>query len=75
MYLKEISTLQVESPATALVQKDGESIIAIARLGKGKVLAVGDPWLYNEYVDGRKLPAEYPNFKAAEQLAIWALSK
>jgi unsaturated rhamnogalacturonyl hydrolase len=75
MYLKEISTLQVESPATALVQKDGENIIAIARLGKGKVLAVGDPWLYNEYVDGRKLPAEYPNFKAAEQLAIWALSK
>jgi unsaturated rhamnogalacturonyl hydrolase len=75
MYLKEISTLTTKGPASALIQKEGENVIAIARLGKGKVLVVGDPWLYNEYVDGRKLPAEYPNFRAAEQLAIWALSK
>lgn len=44
-------------------------------LGKGKVFAVGDPWLYNEYLDGRKLPAEYENFKAANDLAKWALSQ
>ena len=73
MYLKEISVLTVKSPAKALVTKDDEVIIAVAKYGKGSVLAVGDPWLYNEYLDGRKLPAEYPNFKAATDLVKWLL--
>ena len=75
MFLKELSTLEVKSPATPLVSKDGEVIIAVARYGKGKVFVVGDPWLYNEYVDGRKLPAEYKNHLAADQLAKWLLTK
>jgi unsaturated rhamnogalacturonyl hydrolase len=75
MFLKEISTLEVKSPATPLVSKDSEVIIAVARYGKGKVLVVGDPWLYNEYVDGRRLPAEYNNHLAANQLALWLLTK
>ncbi|MFC0773616.1 DUF4350 domain-containing protein [Terrimonas alba] len=73
MYLKEISVLTVKSPAKALVTKDNEVIIAVAKYGKGSILAVGDPWLYNEYLDGRKLPAEYPNFKAATDLVKWLL--
>jgi unsaturated rhamnogalacturonyl hydrolase len=75
MYLKEISTLELKSPATPLVTKDGEVIIAVAKYGRGTVFAVGDPWLYNEYVDGRKLPLEYPNHKAADQLAKWLLTR
>jgi unsaturated rhamnogalacturonyl hydrolase len=75
MYLKEISTLDVKSPAQTLISKDNESIIAIAKYGKGAVLAVGDPWLYNEYTDGRKLPMEYPNFRAANDLVKWLLSQ
>ncbi len=76
MYLKEISTLDVKAPAKALVTKDGETIIAIAKYGKGTVFAVGDPWLYNEYIDGRKnLPAEFNNHKAANQLAEWLLKQ
>lgn len=73
MFLKEISALQLKAPATALIKKDGDVVIATARYGKGAVLAVGDPWLYNEYVDGRKLPAEYENYKAAEDLVKWLL--
>ncbi len=73
MYLKEISVLNVKSPAKALVTKGDDVIIALAKHGKGTVLAVGDPWLYNEYIDGRKLPAEYENFKAAEDLVKWLL--
>jgi unsaturated rhamnogalacturonyl hydrolase len=42
-------------------------------MGKGKVIAVGDPWLYNEYLDGRKLPALYQNYAGAEDLAKWLL--
>ena len=76
MFLKEVSALEVSSllvPAKANTVKDGDIIIATANYGKGKVLAVGDPWLYNEYVDGRKLPAEYENYKAAEDLVKWLL--
>jgi unsaturated rhamnogalacturonyl hydrolase len=73
MYLKEISVLSVKAPAKAVVTKESDNIIAVAKLGKGTVFAVGDPWLYNEYLDGRKLPAEYPNYKAANDLAKWLL--
>ena len=74
MFLKELSVLDIKSPAEALVKKNNDVIIATAKYGKGNVLAVGDPWLYNEYVDGRKLPAEYENYKAAEDLVKWLLS-
>ena len=75
MYLKEISALEIKSPATANAVKDGDVILATANYGKGKVFAVGDPWLYNEYTDGRKLPAEYENYKAANDLVKWLLSQ
>jgi unsaturated rhamnogalacturonyl hydrolase len=75
MYLKEISTMEVKSPASALITQDGDVIIAIARYGKGTVFSVGDPWLYNEYLDGRKIPAEYENFSAANELVKWLLTK
>lgn len=74
MYLKEVSTLLVTDPATPLVKKNGEVLLATARYGKGSVIAVGDPWLYNEYLDGRKLPPQYENFRAANDLAKWLLS-
>ena len=74
VYLKEISALEIRSPAVANAVKDGDVIIATANYGKGKVLAVGDPWLYNEYCDGRKLPKEYENYKAADDLVKWLLT-
>jgi unsaturated rhamnogalacturonyl hydrolase len=73
LYLKELATLSVTSPAKAVVQNQDGVIMAVARFGKGAVFAVGDPWLYNEYVDGRKLPAEFENFKAAHDLTGWLI--
>lgn len=75
MYLKEISILEVKKPAAALATQEGDVIMAIAKYGKGIVFAVGDPWLYNEYVDGRKLPAEFDNYRAAEYLSVWLLQQ
>jgi unsaturated rhamnogalacturonyl hydrolase len=75
MYLKEVSALEIRSPAKPNAVKDGDVIIATINLGAGTVLAVGDPWLYNEYVDGRKLPPEYENYKAAEDLVSWLLKQ
>ncbi len=73
LYLKEISTLSLAPPARPVMQHGGDVIMAVARLGRGTVFAVGDPWLYNEYVDGRKLPAEFENFKASQDLARWLI--
>jgi unsaturated rhamnogalacturonyl hydrolase len=73
MYLKEISVIKTKAPAKALVTTGDDIIIATAKYGKGTVFAVGDPWLYNEYFDGRKLPLTYPNFKAGSDLAAWLL--
>ncbi len=73
VYIKELSTLRLSAPAQAALKKENDIIMATAKLGKGTVFAVGDPWLYNEYVNGKKLPDEYENFRAAKELAQWLL--
>jgi unsaturated rhamnogalacturonyl hydrolase len=75
MYLKEVSTLDVLAPAKTIATNGTDNIIAMASFGKGTVVAIGDPWLYNEYVDGRKLPVTYENFEASKNLAQWLLTK
>jgi unsaturated rhamnogalacturonyl hydrolase len=73
LYIKELATLNVSAPATTVLTKDGKNLIAVSRYGKGSVFVIGDPWLYNEYVDGRKLPADFDNYKAAQDLVRWSL--
>jgi len=75
IYVKEISTLSLKYPAKELVKHHDDIIMATASFGKGTVFAIGDPWLYNEYVDGRKLPKDFQNFQAAEELTTWLISK
>ena len=75
IYLKEISTLSLKKPATPVLQDSGYVIMASANFGKGLVFAVGDPWLYNEYINNNKLPAGFENYKAAENLFKWLLGK
>ncbi|SFP85245.1 unsaturated rhamnogalacturonyl hydrolase [Parafilimonas terrae] len=75
IYIKELSTLQLQSPAKAVLTKEDKNIMAVAKYGKGTVFAVGDPWLYNEYTNGRKLPKEFENYKAAEELAKWLIKQ
>jgi unsaturated rhamnogalacturonyl hydrolase len=75
LYLKEISTLSLTPPARPILQDKNDVIMAVTKFGKGTVFAVGDPWLYNEYVDGRKLPAEFDNFKAAKDLSLWLIEQ
>lgn len=75
LYIKELATLQVSNPATTILTKEGKNIMAVAKYGKGTVFVLGDPWLYNEYVDGRKLPADFDNYKAAVDLVKWTLTQ
>ena len=75
IYVKEISTLAVAGPAKSILTVDGKNIMAISKYGKGTVFVIGDPWLYNEYTDGRRLPYEYENFKAAQDLSKWLIAQ
>jgi unsaturated rhamnogalacturonyl hydrolase len=72
LYIKEYSSLSLSNGARAVLKdKEGDNVIGVAKFGRGTVFAIGDPWLYNEYVDGRKLPAKYENFKAGQGLVNW----
>ncbi|QMU31431.1 glycoside hydrolase family 88 protein [Adhaeribacter radiodurans] len=75
LYLKEISTLNLKAPAKSVLVHKGDVVMAVAKVGKGTVFAVGDPWLYNEYTDGRKLPAEFQNFATGNDLLNWLLTQ
>jgi unsaturated rhamnogalacturonyl hydrolase len=74
--MKEICTITVSAPATAILTSDsaehrGDVIMAVARVGRGVVYANVDPWVYNEYTDGRKNPLGEQNFAAGEELVRW----
>jgi len=73
IYIKELSTLKLEDPAQSVFTDNGNVIMAVSKIGKGAVFAVGDPWFYNEYTDGRKLPANYENFRAADDFVKWLI--
>jgi unsaturated rhamnogalacturonyl hydrolase len=75
LYLKEVSSLALRPSAKPVLTHNGAVFAATAKFGKGTVFAVGDPWLYNEYTDGRKLPADYENFKAAQELSKWLIGQ
>lgn len=75
IYVKELATLTVKPWVEKVLTKKGKTIIATVKWGKGIVFVIGDPWLYNEYIDGRKLPDDFENFKAAQDLVKWTLLK
>lgn len=75
LFLKELSTQVLSAPAKPVLEHDGSIIMSVAKVGKGTVFALGDPWIYNEYVDGRRLPAEYDNAKGATDLSLWLLQQ
>lgn len=75
LYLKEISTFTLTPPATSVFSDKGDVIMAVAKFGRGTVFAVGDPWFYNEYLDGRKLPPTFDNYKAARDLTRWLITQ
>jgi unsaturated rhamnogalacturonyl hydrolase len=75
LYIKELSSLNVKSPAVTVLKKGDVNVMAVAKYGKGTVFMLGDPWLYNEYVDGRKLPGDFDNYKAATDLVQWLIKQ
>jgi unsaturated rhamnogalacturonyl hydrolase len=73
VYIKQLCTQNIKKPAYSVYTEKGEVLMSVAKVGKGTVFAVGDPWFYNEYLDGRKLPSEFENFNAANDLVKWLI--
>lgn len=73
VFIKQLCTQTITAPTYSVYSENGEVLMSVSQVGKGWVFAVGDPWFYNEYVDGRKIPQEYENYGAAEELVKWLL--
>ncbi|MGH9590815.1 MAG: glycoside hydrolase family 88/105 protein [Terracidiphilus sp.] len=74
-YVKDVCTISVKPPAVPVYTHDGDVFMAVAKYGKGTVYAMVDPWFYNEYTNGLKLPPEYDNYAAGVELAKWLLEQ
>jgi hypothetical protein len=68
IFIKEIASMDCEKPANAILNENSKILIAEASYGKRKVLAVGDPWLYNEDIDHLSLPDGFDNYQVAKNL-------
>jgi unsaturated rhamnogalacturonyl hydrolase len=75
IYLKEISSLTLTGKATPVLTENGNVVMAEYKYGKGFVFVVGDPWIYNEYMDHDRLPADFTNRAAAESLTDYLIQK
>ena len=73
VYMKEISSFALKDPAKPILTENGTIFMTESKIGKGLVVAVGDPWIYNEYIDHAYLPADFQNLKAAENLTDYLL--
>jgi hypothetical protein len=73
IYMKDACDITTTGPAKPVLKNAaGATLIASAKYGKGTVIAIADPWLYDEYTNGR-LPASlgFENDKAAHDLVAW----
>lgn len=78
LYMKDTCAISLRSPAESLFRDRGDVVMATAKYGRGTVFAAVDPWLYNEYTDGRKNPHiynEFDNFAGGEEFVQWLLQQ
>jgi unsaturated rhamnogalacturonyl hydrolase len=75
IYVKDVCTISTKAPATPVLKESDDTFMATAKYGKGTVFAFVDPWLYNEYTDGRKLPSPYDNYAGGMELVRWLLEQ
>lgn len=78
--MKQICTITASAPAKSILtargtDAEGDTVMAVTHLRRGLVYANVDPWVYNEYTDGRKNPLDEQNFAAGEQLTRWIVQQ
>jgi len=79
--MKETCTITVSKPARGVLTDKGDItdvgdiLMAVSQVGKGMVYANVDPWIYNEYTDGRKAPLGEDNFAGGQELTRWIVTE
>ena len=73
--MKETCTLTASGAAKLVLAEGGDGFMAVTRSGRGVVYANVDPWVYNEYTDGRKLPLDEDNFAGGLELTRWLVGE
>jgi unsaturated rhamnogalacturonyl hydrolase len=79
--MKETCTITVSKPARVVLTDKGDAtdegdvLMAVSQVGKGIVYANVDPWIYNEYTDGRKAPLGEDNFAGGQDLTRWIVTE
>jgi unsaturated rhamnogalacturonyl hydrolase len=69
-YLVDVAPLKVSSKKSETLLSDGNTpIMALVRHGAGLVVALGDPWIYNEYINSKD------NHRMAENLFRFLLKR
>jgi unsaturated rhamnogalacturonyl hydrolase len=75
IYIKEVSDIRLSGNAKPVLTENNKVLMAETKYGKGYVFAIGDPWIYNEYIDHDRLPESFENRKAAENLTEYLLEQ
>jgi unsaturated rhamnogalacturonyl hydrolase len=73
LYMKDTCAISLKAPARVLLQDKAGIVMAMAKHGKGTVVAIIDPWLYNEYTDNRKILPQQDNYAAGKEFVSWLL--
>ena len=75
LYMKDTCAISLKAPARALLEDKEGIVMATARYGGGTVVAVVDPWLYNEYTDPAKHMPGQDNYAAGKEFVTWLLKQ
>jgi unsaturated rhamnogalacturonyl hydrolase len=73
--MKDTCAISLKAPAHALLEDKEGIVMATARYGSGTVVAVVDPWLYNEYTDPGKHMPRQDNYAAGKEFVSWLLKQ
>jgi unsaturated rhamnogalacturonyl hydrolase len=75
LYMKDTCAISLKYPAKALLEDKAGIVMATAKYGEGTVVAIVDPWLYNEYTDHRNPQPRQDNYEAGEEFVSWLLKQ
>lgn len=75
IFLKEIAPIICSGQVKSVLVEEGKTLIAEVNIGKGYVMAIGDPWFYNEYIGHWLLPVDFENTQAAINMVNLLLDK
>jgi len=74
LYMKDTCAISLHGSGQALLSDRGDIVMAAEKYGRGTVFATVDPWVYNEYTDGRKNPqiyGQFDNFAGGLEFVQW----